>query len=138
MTSTLTIKTIGRYTITTDGLAIYCNGRQVTAGAAPAGARSAAGVPLVQLVRTGEIGAGGRMDLVGLTAPEYQVYLDAVDARRAAVGLPSEAEMAAWSESAAGKAEAARVTAERAFDRGMNEGGEGYNPHRHGSAPTYR
>lgn len=31
-----------------------------------------------------------------------------------------------------------RVAKERDFDCGYNEGGEGYNPYRHGSAKTYR
>ncbi len=35
-------------------------------------------------------------------------------------------------------AEKSRKAAERQFDRGMNEGGEGYNPYRHGSRRTYR
>lgn len=30
-----------------------------------------------------------------------------------------------------------RVAKERDFDRGYNEGGEGFNPYRHGSAKTY-
>lgn len=35
-------------------------------------------------------------------------------------------------------AEKSRGQKERAFDRGMNEGGEGYNPYRFGSRRTYR
>lgn len=35
-------------------------------------------------------------------------------------------------------AQQSRVAKERDFDRGYNEGGEGYNPYRYGSAKTYR
>jgi len=35
-------------------------------------------------------------------------------------------------------APASRIAKERAYDLGQNEGGEGYNPYRHGSAKTYR
>lgn len=31
-----------------------------------------------------------------------------------------------------------RLCKEREFDRGYNEGGEGYNPYRYGAAKTYR
>jgi len=39
---------------------------------------------------------------------------------------------------AARAATTARVSKERAHDRVFNEGGEGYNPYRHGAAKTYR
>ncbi|PZU73094.1 MAG: hypothetical protein DI530_17680 [Sphingomonas sp.] len=54
-----------------------------------------------------------------------------------AIGADERARYAAWD--APRRAERQkRVAAERKFDRGYNEGGEGYNPYRHGSAPTYR
>lgn len=40
-----------------------------------------------------------------------------------------------WSNARGGSS---RVSKEREFDRGYNEGGEGYNPYRHGAAKTYR
>lgn len=56
---------------------------------------------------------------------------------RAAARTNGAAPVAATAPAAA-KAPASRASAERAYDLGMNEGGEGFNPHRHGSAHTYR
>ncbi|MGD9613814.1 MAG: hypothetical protein AB7H90_01305 [Alphaproteobacteria bacterium] len=54
-----------------------------------------------------------------------------------ALGAAERARYAAWQAECC-DAEKTRQKAERAFDRGMNEGGEGYNPHRYGSRRTYR
>jgi hypothetical protein len=63
--------------------------------------------------------------LAVMTAKEVETLRGEDDAARAVRTAPR-------------KPAAARVAKERAWDRGYNEGGEGYNPYRRGSARTYR
>lgn len=53
-----------------------------------------------------------------------------------ALGAPERARYAEWCAGNVAR-EAARQAAEREYDAGHNEGGEGYNPHRRGSERTY-
>ena len=65
--------------------------------------------------------SNGRPTQITLTAEQF------------ALGAGERARYAAW---VAGVKAAEQ--AERSYDQGANEGGEGYNPHRPGSTPTYR
>ena len=112
------LRVAGPYTVTSGDGRISVNG--VVASLHPAPSSSG----LAFLVNTGCIGANGKPDFVGLTIEQYAPH--AAIARAFFTAKPDAA------------AQRTRQIAERAFDHGMNEGGEGYNPHRLGDKPTYR
>lgn len=78
MTAT-TIRTVGPYTVTTDGNRIYVNGQHATPLQPPAGSA------LMWVLDTGCYGANGKRDYVGLTAEHYQIH---VTARAALLAAP--------------------------------------------------
>jgi hypothetical protein len=78
-----TIRQVGPYTVTTDGSAIYVNGKQASLVPPPAGSA------LKWVVNTGIKGANGKLDMVGLTADQYAVHTAAVAAY--AASLPARA-----------------------------------------------
>ena len=127
----ITILVAGPYTISTEGNSILCNGTSARTVLPLKGDRNRTGELVAMFVETGCKGANGNRDIVGLSADQWQVHLDAVKAARTQ-------EAAAYWSSPAGIAEKARRAAEHAYDERMNEGGEGYNPHRSGSEPSYR
>jgi hypothetical protein len=124
MTDTIIIKQAGPYTVTSDGDVFYVNGRQtdlITASGHLVGT-------LAGTLDTGCTGANGKRDVVGIAAEHVAAHR--------AFGLARGKSLQAVAPMSAD--EKARVAAERAFDAGYNDGGEGYNPYRAGSAPTYR
>ncbi|HUC70349.1 MAG TPA: hypothetical protein VMS01_04075 [Stellaceae bacterium] len=62
----------------------------------------------------------------------------ALRAEEAAIRAARQAAPKSWAGARGARPNASRVSKERAYDRGYNEGGEGYNPYRHGSAKSYR
>lgn len=117
MANEITLRVAGSYTVTTDGGSYLVNGQPARIKSAPKNDRG-----FVALVETGVIAANGKMDCVGLT----QKHIDMKIALQKMVSATPCA-----------SAETTRVAAERAFDMANNEGGDGYNPHRHGAGRTY-
>jgi hypothetical protein len=131
--SITTIRTAGPYTITSNGRDVLINGstakvRWSIDGAAIKDDAGRAvigkdGQPVFAIVKTGIVAANGKVDVVSLNAAQVELHLAAVASRRAS-------DHAAWLATPEGAAETQRVKNEREYDRGYNEGAQGYNPYR--------
>ena len=110
------IRTVGPYTISTDGDAILVNGAKAVLHVAHGGSRDGSKF-LFQA--EGGIGANGKRDYISITEAEYAIHVAARPAQTF------------------GNSESRDTSAERAYDAANNEGGEGYNPHRAGAERSY-
>jgi hypothetical protein len=86
--------------------------------------------PVMPRIESGDVAAVVIAEVAGKTA---QIL---ITAEQFALGAPERARHETWRVDVMGN-ETARQAKERAFDRGNNEGGEGYNPYRNGAEHTY-
>lgn len=113
--TTILVRKAGNYEITYEpGRHVYCNGIPTTVRDLDAPIL-ANGRTVVALVDTKCLGKNGKVDVVSLTSEELALIRG------------PKPEIRTVSKSA-----------ERRHDDLYNEGGEGYNPHRSGAAPTDR
>lgn len=117
----ITIRQVGPYTVTWDDGMVFCNGRRTSVALLSKPLANGA----VAVVDTLCNGANGKRDQVSLQPEQYEMIASAAQARADASAAEYRrthaAEIAALDE---------RQRKAAAYDRGMNEGGEGYNPHR--------
>ena len=129
MIGTILIRQAGPYTVTyVPGKGLCCNGVATTYDFG-----RIAGTDFVATVDTKVDGANGKRDRVGLTDEHVKAITGAGWAREAAFQAEYEVE---HREEIAHLNDLQRKA--KAFDRVINEGAEGFNPYRAGSAPTYR
>jgi len=120
-TTPITIREVGSYAITWDGGELFCNGSRTSMALLPKPLANGA----VALVDTHCNGANGKQDKVSLSPAQLAMIVSAGRAR-------AEVAQAEYARTHAAEiiAADARETKARAYDRGMNEGSEGYNPYR--------
>lgn len=120
-TTPITIREVGPYAIIWNDGELFCNNVRTSLVTLVKPLANGA----VALVDTHCNGANSKRDQVSLSPAQYDLIVSAGRARAAAY----QAEYAR-THAAEITAADARETKAHAYDRGMNEGGEGYNPYR--------
>ncbi len=117
----ITIREVGPYAIIWNDGELFCNGVRTSLVTLAKPLANGA----VATVDTFCKGANGKQDIVSLQPEQLQMVIEAGRARTAAY----QAEYARTHAAEVAAADALETKA-RAYDRGMNEGGQGYNPYR--------